>query len=85
MLYFQGQLAATKEELIGAGKRENRQIFYTLPTLGELRVLLLVICEEIKTYTVWPVSLYWFLDRWWRIKAFSGKLLVLLLTFARTS
>lgn len=35
---------------------ENRQIFDTVPTLEELRHFLLVICEEMQEYQVWPVS-----------------------------
>lgn len=53
----QVQLAASKEKLVSATDvRENRQTFTTPPTLGGLRLLLSVICDELTTYQVWPVS-----------------------------
>jgi hypothetical protein len=37
------------------GRIENRQAFVTVPTLEELRYLLIIIVEEITKYQVWPV------------------------------
>jgi hypothetical protein len=53
---LQAQLAATKGRLTGSAILENRQVFETPPTLAELRYFLLVICDELKTYKLWPVS-----------------------------
>lgn len=53
---FKVLLSATKESLIGVGQPENRQEFETVPTLMELQYFLRVICQELKTYSVWPVS-----------------------------
>jgi len=51
----QAQFASDKVDLLGDARLENKQIFDTIPSLGELRHFLGVICEEIQTYQVWPV------------------------------
>lgn len=54
-LEVQVQLAASKNDLLVDSHIENRQTFSTPPTLGALKQLLHVICEELKTYELWPV------------------------------
>ncbi|KAF8316119.1 hypothetical protein DL93DRAFT_794271 [Clavulina sp. PMI_390] len=49
------QFASFKKDLMTGARLENKQLFENVPTLGELRHFLLVICDEIKTYQVWPV------------------------------
>jgi len=52
---LQAQLSVDKQALVGHGRIENRQAFVTVPTLEELRYLLIIIVEEITRYQVWPV------------------------------
>lgn len=51
----QAQLSARKEELIGSARLETRQVFKTTPTLGDLRYMFQVICDELQRYELWPV------------------------------
>lgn len=50
------QLSADKTILAGGGQRENRQEFETVPTLMEFQYFSRVICRELTTYKIWPVS-----------------------------
>ena len=51
----QSLIAASKNDVVGGARAENRQVFKTPPTLHELEVLLAIICEEIVEYRLWPV------------------------------
>ena len=45
-----------RSDLLSANsRRENRQVFTTVPSLGELYHLLQVIVKELRSYSVWPV------------------------------
>ncbi|KAF8344349.1 uncharacterized protein EI90DRAFT_3029355 [Cantharellus anzutake] len=54
------QLSASKEELIGRGRRENVQIFEKPPFLGDFGVFLRVISEELLEYKIWPENCWMF-------------------------
>lgn len=49
-------MSAEKESLVEKGQRENRQEFETTPTVMELQYLFRIICQELTSYTIWPVS-----------------------------
>lgn len=51
----QVQLAVSKQDLLDNSRLENRQAFSSPPTLGILKHLLEVICEQLKKYELWPV------------------------------
>lgn len=51
----QATFAAVKDDLIGMAQLETQQKFLAVPTLGDLRHFLLVICDELEKYQVWPV------------------------------
>jgi len=53
----QAELAANKENVISGGRLESRQVFSTIPTLGELRYFLRVISNSLQQYQLWPVRL----------------------------
>lgn len=55
----QAEFSADKESLVKGATIESRQKFENVSTLGELRHLLQVICEELVEYQLWPVSLGW--------------------------
>ena len=44
-----------KQDLIGSASLENRQVFGTVPTLGELQYFLSVVCDELTVFKAWPV------------------------------
>lgn len=48
-------LKADKWSLIGSAVCENKQLFETVPTLGELAWLLDIVSQEMTVYTAWPV------------------------------
>lgn len=53
---IQAQLSADKSSVVGKGQCENRQEFATVPTLMDFHHFVRLICRELVTYTVWPVS-----------------------------
>lgn len=46
-----------KGHVIQRGKRENRQTFRRQLTLGDLRIVLQVVCDGLGGYSMWPVCL----------------------------
>ena len=74
-----------KEDLIGGASLENRQVFQTAPTLGELQYFLSVVCDELTVYKAWPVccTLLWTLNVFLSVSL--GELLFLLFLNPRTS
>lgn len=66
-LYIQVVTARIIEDLFEnrAGTLENRVEFSSPVTLGLLRTLLIIICEELAQYDTWPVRKLWFIRNSW--------------------
>ena len=55
-LNVKAQFASSKDRLLKGAERENQQAFKEPLALDKMRHILLVTCDELRTYKLWPVS-----------------------------